>query len=201
MEVVNNKTGLPLEHYRSLFRDADPMELSHNSGVELSGITFTLSLLNRQILVTWPDAAFTLDDGTKPGDYTEILVLRRILEGRQSAFCGKMLAYSEMPWGSVYETQFRGRCIQRMAGTFGHNIAGFSEVCKSLGGVAVKAGDVAFDLAFMQGLTVRLIMWEGDEEFPASAQILFSDNFTSSFTAEDMAVVGDVLLNAMRGRW
>ena len=39
------------------------------------------------------------------------------------------------------------------------------------------------------------------EEFRAAAQILFSDNFSSAFSAEDIAVVGDVLLNAMKGRW
>lgn len=201
MEVVNNKTGLPLEHYRTIFRDADPAELSAKSGVQSDNQVFTLSLLNRRISVTWPEAEFTLDDGSKPGDYTQILVLRRILEGSRTAFGGRMLAYSEMPWGPVYETQFRGRCIQRMAGTYGHNISGFDEACKALGGIPAKAGDTAYDLEFMQGLTVRLIMWEGDDEFPASAQILFSDNFPSAFTAEDMAVVGDVLLNAMRGRW
>lgn len=201
MEVVNNKTGLPLEHYRNLFRNADPNELSRQSGVEYSGETFTLGLLNRTVSVSWPDAVITLDDGMKPGDYTEILALRRILDGRRSAFGGRMLAYSEMPWGPVYETQFRGRCISRMAGTYGHNISGFADACMALGGIPVENGDVSFDISFMEGFTVRLIMWEGDDEFPASAQILFSDNFPSAFTAEDMAVVGDVLLNAMRGRW
>ena len=38
-----------------------------------------------------------------------------------------------------------------------------------------------------------MILWEGDEEFPPSSQILFSDNFPVSFQAEDMAVMGDVI--------
>ena len=62
-------------------------------------------------------------------------------------------------------------------------------------------GDRAFDVPFLPGLTVRLLLWEGDEEFRPTAQILFSDNFSSAFSAEDIAVVGDVLLNAMKGRW
>mgnify|MGYP000594588565 CR=1 FL=1 len=35
-----------------------------------------------------------------------------------------------------------------------------------------------------------MILWEGDEEFPPSSQILFSDNFPVSFQAEDMAGYG-----------
>jgi hypothetical protein len=43
-----------------------------------------------------------------------------------------------------------------------------------------------------------MILWEGDDEFPPSAQILFSDNFPVSFQAEDMAVMGDVIIGAMK---
>lgn len=48
---------------------------------------------------------------------------------------------------------------------------------------------------------IRLSIWEGDNEFPASAQILFSDNFSAAFTAEDIAVAGDITLNALKGKW
>ena len=60
---------------------------------------------------------------------------------------------------------------------------------------------MAFDIPFINGLTVRLIVWEGDDEFPPSSQILFSDNFPNAFTAEDIAVTGDIILDAMKGRW
>lgn len=43
-----------------------------------------------------------------------------------------------------------------------------------------------------------LILWAGDDEFPPSAQILFSDNFPLSFSAEDMAVVGDITIGTMK---
>ena len=114
---------------------------------------------------------------------------------------GQLLAYTDMPWGNVYAQQFRGRCILRMAGTYGSNLPGFEAAAASVAGVPAASGDRSFDLPFLPGLTVRLILWEGDEEFPAQAQILFSDNFSSAFSAEDIAVVGDVLLNAMKGRW
>ena len=70
-----------------------------------------------------------------------------------------------------------------------------------MGGIKAASGDVSYDLPFLPGLTVRLILWEGDDEFPAQAQILFSDNFPSAFQAEDNAVTDDIILNAMKGRW
>ena len=43
-----------------------------------------------------------------------------------------------------------------------------------------------------------MILWEGDDEFPPSSQILFSDNFPVSFAAEDMAVMGDVIIGSLK---
>jgi len=43
-----------------------------------------------------------------------------------------------------------------------------------------------------------MLLWEGDDEFPPSSQILFSDNFPVSFAAEDMAVMGDVIIGSLK---
>ena len=46
-------------------------------------------------------------------------------------------------------------------------------------------------------LSYRDLPW-GDEEFPPSAQILFSDNFALAFSPEDVAYVVDVILDYMK---
>ena len=60
--------------------------------------------------------------------------------------------------------------------------------------VAVKHGDIAYEVEIFPEYKVQMILWEGDDEFPPSSQILFSDNFPVSFQAEDMAVMGDVII-------
>jgi len=203
MEVVDNKTGVPTEHYRSVFAAANPEEMSTRSGVAYADGKFSLTLMSRPVSVSWPGMEVVFEDsGETAAANTRILLARLIMEGTvlQPAG-GAMLAYTDMPWGNVYAQQFRGRCILRLAGTYGASLPKFCEGCEALGGIRVQGGDAAYDIPFVNGLTVRLILWEGDDEFPAAAQILFSDNFSAAFSAEDNAVVGDVLLNAMKGRW
>ena len=200
--IPNNRTGIPLAHYRERFAAADPAELSAKSGLPYEDGAFRFAFLSRPVELRWPEMTVRyIDDGAMAGDAVTILLSRLALEGAIVPGGGKMLAYTEMPWGTVYEAQFRGRCISRMAFTYGAQMQKFIDCCTALGGTAVKGGDAAFDLPFLPGLTVRLLLWEGAEEFPPSAQILFSDNFPAAFTAEDMAVVGDVILNGMKGRW
>ena len=204
MEVVDHKVGVPMEHYKAVFAAADPAAMSIRSRVPYAEgeRKFSLTLLGRPVTVSWPEmeARFS-DDGTETASNTRILLARLILEGTLTPSLGQMLAYTDMPWGNVYAQQFRGRCILRLAGTYGSNLPGFDAAAAQVAGVPQENGDRSYDLPFLEGLTVRLILWEGDEEFRPTAQILFSDNFSSAFSAEDIAVVGDVLLNAMKGRW
>ncbi len=202
MQIVDHKVGVPLEHYKQVFAAADPAALSERSRVPYADGQFSMTLLGRPVTVSWPEmcARFT-DDGCETASNTRILLARLLLEGTLHAPSGKLLAYTDMPWGNVYAQQFRGRCILRLAGTYGASLDAFAAACARVSGTAVQGGDRAFDLPFLPGLTVRLILWAGDEEFPSAAQILFSDNFSAAFGAEDIAVVGDVLLNAMKGRW
>ena len=57
---------------------------------------------------------------------------------------------------------------------------------------------IPYELSIYPGYQIQMILWEGDEEFPPSSQILFSDNFPVSFAAEDMAVMGDVIIGSLK---
>ena len=202
MAIVDNKTGVPLAIYRRRFAAMVPEEMSAKSRVAYADGVFSMTLMGRPVKVTWPQMeVIYADSGEEPRGSIQILLPRLILEGSIVPSTGKMLAYTEMPWGEVYGAQFKGRCIMRLAGSFGNAPEKFASACKALGGTEAKGGDAAFDIPFLPGLTVRLIIWEGDDEFAAASQILFSDNFPTAFSAEDIAVVGDVLIDAMKGRW
>lgn len=199
----NQQTGVPIEHYKELFAKTDPADMSKRSSIPFDGEKFIVNLLNREVYVYWPSMKTVYaDNQAETAAYTKILLSRLIISGSIVPSFGEMKAYTEMPWGNVYAQQFRGRCILRLAFSYGKNIPGFKEACEKLGGIACKgSGDAIYEFDFVKGLKVRLIIWEGDEEFAPQAQVLFSDNFPSAFTAEDIAVVGDILINALKGRW
>ena len=200
-EIVDNKTGVPLEHYRKVYRECDPNEASRRSAVPYSEeqTAFKLTLLGRDVQLMHPELELrAADNGEVLAPNATILITRLVLEGKLEPFGGAYLAYNEMPWGDLYNSNFKGRCILRLAYGFGADLAKFEKACKALGAVPANVGDCSFDVEFIQGLYVRLILWAGDEEFPPSAQILFSDNFPAAWGAEDMAVVGDILIDALK---
>ena len=45
---------------------------------------------------------------------------------------------------------------------------------------------------------IRILVWEGDDEFQPNAQVLYSDNFADGFAAEDRVVAGDILISTIK---
>ena len=103
-----------------------------------------------------------------------------------------------MPWGEVYLRQFDGRCIKRLAFTYGNRLGDFEKIMEHIHAKKVSHGDIAYEVEIFPDYQIQMILWEGDEEFPPSSQILFSDNFPVSFAAEDMAVMGDVIIGSLK---
>lgn len=204
----DSKERIPFEHYLEAFRQADPEEVAVRCALpyDPENKTFQVCLLGVNYTIVWPSYEIIHEEGDQTGYYpletkanARILLLRYLTEGGAAPSTGKFLTYREIPWGEVYFKQFQGRCLFRLAFGFGNRLQVFREIMERVGAKPIKAGNAGFELEFLKGLQVQLILWEGDEEFPPSAQILFSDNFPVAFTqGEDMAVVGDVVNDMLK---
>ena len=202
----DSKEKMPWEHYMEQYRNADPKEIAQRLGIVYNDNDkfFTLQFLGTEYQITYPDFVVTHTEDDKkyyPLEemiYAKILTIRFLLGGAKSAGSGKYKTYREMPWGEVYLRQFDGRCIKRLAFSYGNRIAHFNAIMEHIGAVPVKFGDTAYEVTIYPGYQIQMILWDGDEEFPPASQILFSDNFPISFEAEDMAVMGDVIIGSFK---
>ena len=202
----DSKERLPWEHYLELYKKADPQEIAARLAIpyDEEKKAFTLTFLGSVYNITYPDFQVGhLPDGAgyyplEEMTYAKLLTIRFLLNGVATKGQGDFKTYREMPWGEVYLRQFDGRCIKRLAFSYGNRLGDFNRIMEHIKATPVKYGDTAYELAIYPGYQIRFILWEGDEEFPPSAQILFSDNFPISFAAEDMAVMGDVIIGSLK---
>lgn len=202
----DSKERLPWEHYLSQYQESDPKEIATRLGISYDEEQkyFTLKFLGTVYQISWPDfqVSHEADDmGFYPLEtmtYARTLTIRFLLNGAEASSTGKFKTYREMPWGEVYLRQFDGRCIKRLAFSYGNRIKDFQAIMEHMHCVPVKHGDIAYQLEIFPDYLVQMILWEGDDEFPPSSQILFSDNFPISFQAEDMAVMGDVIIGSLK---
>ena len=97
----------------------------------------------------------------------------------------------------VHQTLHR-QSADPAAFTFGFRVDAFRAACEKLGAVALNHGDAGYQFDFFGPYRMQILVWEGDDEFPPSAQVLYSGNFAQGFAAEDRVVAGDILISAIK---
>ncbi|MFV0528584.1 MAG: DUF3786 domain-containing protein [Lachnospiraceae bacterium] len=201
----DNKERLPWEHYLEAFQTGNPVEMSDRVHLpyDEERREFTFEFLQSRYTLTFPEAEFIPDDASlyRPlpaSIQAKILMLRYLTECVYKTPGADFLTYREMPSGELYFRQFQGRCLTRFAYAYGNKQDVFTTLMEQLGAQKLTFADVSYEIELLNKLSVRLLLWEGDEEFPPSSQILFSDNFKDNFSAEDMAVVGDIIIGTLK---
>ena len=200
MQVENHKEEVPFSFYEEKFRALQPENvLERLSGVAWDGKEFTLTLLGRAFAISHPDYAIrALDGGSLPPLPTQTFLLRYLLESRDVAWKGEWKTFREMPWGELYIQPFTGRCLQRAAFGFGNRLPAFRAACEKLGAKPLAHGDAGYEFPFLGPYAMEILLWAGDEEFPPSAQLLYTENFAQGFAPEDRVVAGDILINHIK---
>lgn len=202
----DNKNQVPYEHYLEEYKKADPAEISERLKVPFDeeGQYFRVKMLDTVYHVSWPEYEISHEDnahGVYPLETmmdAKTLMLRYLLEGKDVPGSGEFSTFRELPWGNVYETQFHGRCILRLAYGFANKQERFAQILETLGGTKLRFADMSYEVEIFKGYFVRFLLWEGDDEFAPSSQILFSNNFAEGFHPEDRVVTGDVCIGTFK---
>ena len=200
MQVENHKEEVPFTHYEEKFRALDPTEaIGRLPDVAWDGNAFTVTLLGRDFAIAHPDYAIrALDDGALPPLPVQTFLLRYLLESKSVHWTGTWKTFREMPWGEMYITPYTGRVLTRAAFTFGFRVAAFKAAAEKMGAKALPHGDAGFEFTLIGGYKMQILIWEGDDEFPPNAQVIYSDNFAEGFAAEDRVVAGDILISTIK---
>jgi len=187
------------------YGEIDPYEAAKRTNLvfEPEWSRFSLHVLGHRLYAEWPEFKLVPADAEAcPKNLydfqMQVLTMRLLYLGNYAPQTGNFKAYRELPWGGVYDTNFNGRCIKRFAYGFGFKPDIFEKAAEQLSGKKLDLGDVAYEFPFLGDIASRFILWTPDEEFPPSAQILFSDNSVLMYNAEDLAAVGDVIISVLK---
>ena len=195
MQIENHKEEVPFSFYEEKFKSLDPADVTQRLPfVSWDGAAFRLTLLGTEYTVTWP--GYTIDP--VPALPVQTFLLRRLLEGTTKPWLGTWKTFREMPWGEMYNTPYTGRVLTRAAFTFGFKMAKFAAACEGLGGRRLPHGDAGYEFDLFGPFKMQILMWEPDDEFPPSAQVLYTENFADCFAAEDRVVAGDILITHIK---
>ena len=200
MQIENHKEEVPFGYYEEKFKDLAPADVAERlPSVKWDGKEFYVNLLGRDFAIAHPAYGIrAMDEQPLPPLPTQTFLLRYLLESKDVTWNGTWKTFREMPWGEMYIKPYTGRVLTRAAFTFGTRVAAFKAAAEKMGAQALPHGDAGYQFNLIGGYQMQIMVWEGDEEFPPNAQVIYSDNFETGFAAEDRVVAGDILISTIK---
>ncbi len=169
--------------------DSDLQDIAHRSGFKTHGADLLVApFLNRTYRITYP--RFEFEDPEAPGaqiPLQEQVLILHYLQGCRPRLADRWVAYRELPGAGFYFGAFVKRAVEPLKKVFGQNVAALRQAAAKLGAIPIETGSVGFQLDILPYAPVQMIVWEGDDEFPAEANILFDAAVGQYLSPEDAA--------------
>ena len=145
----------------------DPAEVTGRTGVEYQGGVYRLPFLNRLLLVEPGRRRVQVaDTGELEPGFRACLAALVYLLRLDTAGLGPPLSPLELPGGVTFFRGHHGLPNAPLEARFGRDVAAFLAAGAKLQAETRAEGDAALALQVFPGLTVEVILWRGDEEFP-----------------------------------
>lgn len=163
------------EEARQVFLSKDPAEMAENAGGRYDSSTgrIIIPFLN-QICRVDREAAVTPDDSSFRLSRNEATcILQYLTTAGGLPPRNTWISFLELPDGPHHFVPFQKEAMEPLAKAFGSALDSFERIALALGGKPLNMGDKGFSLQVLPKLSLAMAVWEGDEEFPAKANILF----------------------------
>ena len=175
-------------------------KIARRSGFEIQAEDrFKVSFLDRVYSISFP--AFEFSDRAEAEKeipiQEQVLILHYMMATGRMDLARKWIAYREIEGASFYFGAFVKRAVDPLKKVFGQNLKGFTAAAKILGGKPIQFGDAGFEFNLFPQVPVQLIVWEGDDEFPPEANILFDQTVGAILSPEDIAWMAGMIVYRM----
>jgi hypothetical protein len=204
--AVDRRFRAAWELARSEWAAADPAWRAAQSGCGVSPGGVSVLFFGQPHLVTHPDGDVSAA-GAAVHVAVDILLLHYLLRADGAPPAGEWLAFRGLPDGLFYAASFAERAEAPLARTFGtppsaggdEGLARFREAAGAAGGLPLDLADAAFAFQALPRLSLAVLMWAGDDEFPAQASVVFDAAAGHYLPAEDLAGLGGLLARRLTG--
>jgi hypothetical protein len=195
LEIAQRKLG-----------ELEPQHAASLAAVEYdaAGQEFTVPFINREYQVRYPsgEVCLPVPDGDPAQSEvqiaTKILILHYLACAEGVPLHDKWISFKEIPGGQVYINPFYNRAIRPLIKIFGKDPQGLIAAGRALGGRKGDIGDASVVIPVFPMVPVAYVVWEGDEEFEPSGNILFDESAPSYLPLEDYAVIAGAVVFELR---
>jgi hypothetical protein len=185
-----------VEEARATLRQVKPDKLALHSGCERdTGGDLRLTFFWQECVVSGKDLTVRrADTGAEMPSFVQSLILTYMATADGTTPSSRWIGFRELPDGMFYAQAFQGYSGDRLVRELQGGIEALRRAAESLGGEPLALGDAGYAFTVLPRVRLALVYWEGDEEFPSQAQVLFEDSASHYLPTDGLAILGSQLV-------
>jgi len=154
-----------------------------------------IEYLNQLYRITMPNVEVLLANSREEVPIRDgVLILHYLLSAKGTPITNKLIAFKELPGGDSYSRTFSKRAIEPLVEHFGERPHVLIDIASKLGAHTVAYGDVAVTVNAFNRVPITIVLWQGDEEFPAQGDILFDAAISDYLATYDVTVLCESII-------
>lgn len=159
---------------------------------------FTVTFLNQVFQISFPEGQVCYrNDQRQPDLVMQILLLHYLTHAQGEPLAQRWISFKELPGGDIYAGPFHNRAIIPLVKAFGDDPTRLLKASEPVNGQPAPLGDLSVVLFPLPMIPVSLVLWEGDDEFPPSGNVLFDASAPSYLPTEDFAFLVSIVVNTL----
>ncbi len=183
-----------IEEARNTLQTRAPEEIVERSGCEFDDGRYRLDFMERTYTL---DQALTVrraDTGDEAAAFMQSIILMYLATADGTPPFAHWISFHELPDGQFYEQAFRGYSGEELVRGLNGDIEAFQRASLKLHGEPIRLGDAAFAFRILPRLRFAVVMYAGDEDFPAQARVLFEATAPHYLSTDGLAILGGQLV-------
>lgn len=134
-----------------------------------------------------------LSTGEQLSDFRNLMILYHLLyySKENPRLSGEWVPFRLLRTAGVFDGAYQKMVLKPFAASFHGKLALLEQVVEELGYPREAYGDVSVRIPVFDGLSLILIFWDGDEEYPAQANLLFDKNITDFTHPETVVLIAE----------
>ena len=149
---------------------------------------FTIKYFNRPYYVAYPSGQVTPTAKVNGAD--KQVLLYYLAKASGLPLRGNWLSFMQLPGGPHHYAPFKQEAINPLAKRFGNDLKTFIKAAKDLGAKPLGSGDAGFIIRALPKIPLGVAIWQGDDEFPATANIVYDASAPTYLTTDTLYLLG-----------
>jgi hypothetical protein len=174
--------------------ERDPRELADRAGCAYDPETasFELRVYGKLFAASFPDLAVheLAADHHHGQIWLRVLLAHYFRTADGAPLRGEWVSFRELPGGLMYSAAFQGYSGNELARWLGPDFAKLRELAPQLGGQPLTFGDYSFRMDVLPRVPIAIVCDAGDDEFPATARLLFDASAPRYLPTDALATLG-----------